>query len=337
MIPTVSIILPTYNRARFLPKAIESIRAQECTDWELIIVDDGSTDGTEVLLPKLTAGIPQSVRIVRQENQGPAEARNLGLEHIKGSYVAFFDSDDEWLPHHLAKCVMALDKVPDVDWVFAATRRIEFRTKQVLVDNTFHDGGKAVRFRHLKVRRDDELHVIDDPALRRCVFRGSGIGGLQASVVRRSVFSNLRFEPVYFFEDRIVIIRAVAAGVRFGYFDTVHVLVYTHEANVSFANPSSDRDRLQAFRAYVGALEEIRKELPGTFSERQALNNRIGQEYFWSIAYPLFRQGDHQDALALMRRAMGLCPWNLYFLKTYLASIVKVGLGCAPRSSTARR
>src|SRR6516225_5774559 len=99
--PAVSIVLPTYNRARFLPQALESIRAQTWTDWELIIVDDGSCDDTAAVVRRLAAETDRPVRYVWQENGGPAAARNAGLDLARGTYVAFFDSDDYWLPHHL--------------------------------------------------------------------------------------------------------------------------------------------------------------------------------------------------------------------------------------------
>ena len=90
--PTVSIILPTYNRAHFLPQAFASIRGQEFTNWELIIVDDGSTDDTAELVQQFRQDTPQPVRYVFQDNQGAYGARNTGLDHIAGEYVAFFDS-----------------------------------------------------------------------------------------------------------------------------------------------------------------------------------------------------------------------------------------------------
>ncbi len=95
--PDVSIILPTYNRADTIPRAIESVRDQTFADWELIIVDDGSTDGTAERINKLDPRI----RILRQENQGCYVARNSGIAAAKGRFIAFLDSDDEWLPHFL--------------------------------------------------------------------------------------------------------------------------------------------------------------------------------------------------------------------------------------------
>src|SRR5437762_11880112 len=98
--PAVSIILPTYNRSKFLPQALASIRGQTFADWELIVVDDGSSDDTGELVRALTADVRQSVRYGYQQNQGAYAARNTGLDLARGRYVAFFDSDDVWLPHH---------------------------------------------------------------------------------------------------------------------------------------------------------------------------------------------------------------------------------------------
>src|SRR5437588_4890249 len=93
-IPSVSIILPTYNHARFLPQAITSIKSQLFTDWELIVVDDGSSDDTRATLEGLKIGLPQPVRYVHQENRGPYLARLAGIRLARGKYIACFDSDD---------------------------------------------------------------------------------------------------------------------------------------------------------------------------------------------------------------------------------------------------
>src|SRR5262245_582888 len=118
--PKVSIILPTCNRAKLLLDAFQAIRSQRFTDWELIVVDDGSTDDTRRLVEGLAAEVPQPVHYVWQENQGAYAARNTGLNRLRGKYVAFYDSDDIWLPHHLGDCVDALDGNPDVDWAYGA-------------------------------------------------------------------------------------------------------------------------------------------------------------------------------------------------------------------------
>src|SRR4051794_19288059 len=127
-VPAVSVILPTYNRAKFLPQAFASIKSQTFTDWELIVVDDGSTDDTRSVVEEQTRGWAQPVRYHRQENRGAYGARNAGLDLTRGESVAFFDSDDVWLPHHLADCAAALADNPDVDWVYGASRIVDQET-----------------------------------------------------------------------------------------------------------------------------------------------------------------------------------------------------------------
>jgi glycosyltransferase involved in cell wall biosynthesis len=111
--PMVSVIMPTFNRADTIQRAIRSVQAQTFTDWELIVVDDGSTDNTVALIE----GCDQRLKILRQENQGAVRARNAGLRASAGSYIAFLDSDDEWLPHHLELCVSFLEAFPEEQFV----------------------------------------------------------------------------------------------------------------------------------------------------------------------------------------------------------------------------
>ncbi|MFZ4083158.1 MAG: glycosyltransferase family 2 protein, partial [Pirellula sp.] len=108
-IPKVSIILPTYNRLGFLEEAIRSITSQELGDWELIVVDDGSTDGTGDYLAQRLKSLVQPWQYIYQNNQGAYQARNRGLDESRGEFVAFYDSDDSWLPHHLRDCVEAME------------------------------------------------------------------------------------------------------------------------------------------------------------------------------------------------------------------------------------
>ncbi|MEY2876335.1 MAG: hypothetical protein RLZZ373_3706, partial [Pseudomonadota bacterium] len=96
--PEVSIILPTFNRVDVIGRAVSSVLRQTFHDWELIVVDDGSTDGTRARLE----GLDPRLRYIGQANQGVYVARNTGLQAARGRYVTFLDSDDEWLPHFLA-------------------------------------------------------------------------------------------------------------------------------------------------------------------------------------------------------------------------------------------
>ena len=107
--PQVSIIMPTYNRADTILRAISSVQAQSFQDWELVIVNDGSTDNTAELLQNLDSRI----KVVNQPNQGVTAARNTGLRHCTSELFAFLDSDDQWLSHHLELCVAFLASHPE--------------------------------------------------------------------------------------------------------------------------------------------------------------------------------------------------------------------------------
>ena len=111
--PLVSIVMPTYNRADTIERAIRSVQAQTFTDWELIVIDDGSTDDTVAHIENLEP----RMRLLRQENRGFVGARNTGLSASKGRYLAFLDSDDEWLPHHLELAVAFLEAFPKEQFV----------------------------------------------------------------------------------------------------------------------------------------------------------------------------------------------------------------------------
>ena len=106
--PAVSVVVPTYERRDLVVRAVRSVLAQTHRDFELIVVDDGSTDGTEGAL----RGLDPRLRYLWQENRGVAAARNAGLELARGEIVAFLDSDDRWLPHHLATVTEMLARHP---------------------------------------------------------------------------------------------------------------------------------------------------------------------------------------------------------------------------------
>src|SRR6056297_1399486 len=114
--PTVSVIVPTYNRADSLPRTIDSVLAQTHDDLELVVVDDASTDDTETVVERY-----EDDRVTYLEhatNRGGSAARNTGIRASDGDYVAFLDSDDEWHPEKLERQVRELESRSE-EWVAA--------------------------------------------------------------------------------------------------------------------------------------------------------------------------------------------------------------------------
>lgn len=105
----ISVIIPLYNKEGSIAQALDSVMAQECQDFEVVVVDDGSTDGGVAVVENY--GDPR-IRLVRQENAGVSAARNRGIEEAKGEYVAFLDADDVWMPGFLSEIVALQREFP---------------------------------------------------------------------------------------------------------------------------------------------------------------------------------------------------------------------------------
>lgn len=113
--PKVSVIIPTYNRGRFISRAIMSVLSQTYKDFEIIVVDDGSTDDTKKQVKKFG----NQVRYIYQVNKGPSSARNKGISKANGKYIAFCDSDDQFLPDKLEKQMKYIRKNPECRFLYS--------------------------------------------------------------------------------------------------------------------------------------------------------------------------------------------------------------------------
>ncbi|MEL7312980.1 MAG: glycosyltransferase family 2 protein [Pseudomonadota bacterium] len=117
--PKVSVVMPSYNVEAFIAGAIKSVLNQSFTDFELLIVDDGSTDGTRAIYESFN---DCRIRVVRQKNRGLAGARNAGIRESRGDYLAFLDADDRWRDDKLSRHVAHLDRDPSVGVSFSASQ-----------------------------------------------------------------------------------------------------------------------------------------------------------------------------------------------------------------------
>ncbi|HET9797907.1 MAG TPA: glycosyltransferase family 2 protein [Gemmatimonadaceae bacterium] len=122
--PLVSVVVPFLNVAPYLAEAIESVRAQRYEHWELLLCDDGATDGASDIAERYAELDPERIRHLRHDggaHLGASAARNLGLRHARGSLIALLDGDDVWLPHKLAEQVALLREHPEADALYGLT------------------------------------------------------------------------------------------------------------------------------------------------------------------------------------------------------------------------
>lgn len=111
---TVDIVIPLYNKRQTIARAIRSIQGQSMTDWRLLVVDDGSTDGSGEVVRAMDE---PRLELIEQANQGPGAARNAGIARARAEYLAFLDADDEWYPWYLENSLAAMREHADINYV----------------------------------------------------------------------------------------------------------------------------------------------------------------------------------------------------------------------------
>ncbi len=151
----VSILIPTYNCAKYLPNALASVLTQTYGDYEVLVIDDGSTDGTAQVVAKFQDDFGGRLKYIYQENQGLACARNTAIENAKGTYLALLDADDVWLPHRLKETLHSMEADAQIGLVHANIRCIDEQGKTIGVPHRDPAYLSGNIFDHIFVRRAD--------------------------------------------------------------------------------------------------------------------------------------------------------------------------------------
>jgi len=327
--PLVTIVLPTFNRASFLPGAFASIQKQTFSDWELVVVDDGSGDSTREAVSAFAGSCAQPVRYVYQANQGPAAARNRGVREARAPYLAFFDSDDLWLPDYLMRGVTALEANSDIDWVFSACTIVDFDSGKTVDPNTFYVANRERPFLSLTAesRAGEVRAIVDRRVLEYQVAHGLYCGP-QNSIIRRRVFDHSSFpEHLRVGEDQLLVMSALAHGARLAYYAEPKVLYRLHQTNLSASSARSTEHLVNAFGPLVDALKRFGADCPLSRDEQRALNKRVGGEYFWHLGYNAYwRNGKRREALEMFGRGLAAWPWDIAAWKTYVLSTLKTAV-----------
>ena len=123
--PRITVVVPVYNAERYLGQTLDSVLAQTYSDYEIVIVNDGSTDGSLEVARRYAARWPERIKVIDQPNGGVSVARNTAIEAARGELIAMLDADDQWLPHHLATAVAAFDADPQLGMTHANIERVD--------------------------------------------------------------------------------------------------------------------------------------------------------------------------------------------------------------------
>lgn len=189
--PVVSVIIPAYNAESTLSETLLSILAQTYQNWEVIVVDDGSSDATTSVVTEYSA-VDQRVRLLTQSNEGPSAARNHGVMKSRGEIIAFLDADDTWSPRHLELALDLLAEDAELGVAFAPC---------AIVDESGNDTGQRTRPSLSNVTAAD-------------ILASNPTATCSSLVLRKSVFSASGFmrEDMAYAEDQEWLFRVVVSG-----------------------------------------------------------------------------------------------------------------------------
>lgn len=310
--PKVSVVIPSYNCAPYLPETVESVLAQTYTDFELIVVDDGSTDETlEVLKP-----YENRIRLHSQANRGASAARNSGVKIATGELVAFLDADDVWLPEKLAMQVKVFEREPDIGVCF--TNYLEFGDADE--EHGFDEGGGKL-YRIPRRAIGDDAYVITSPSLfEEFLLYGANPCWTSTVVVRRKcldlvgLFDERYVKPSV--EDTQLWLR-LAKYFPFGYVDRILAKRRVRKARY-YVNP--DEHYQNIFSTTTHMLENLHRWIPLSERECRALHRRIAQ-YRFAWGYFEFSRYCLEAARANLQASLRAAfSWKAlyYFVLTFL-------------------
>ncbi len=196
--PLVSVVIPTYNRALFVTKAIDSVLKQSFKDYEIIVIDDGSTDGTR----KALEAYSNKITYIYQENSGVSSARNTGIKEAKAEWMSFLDSDDEWKENYLLVQMAQVKEVSNA--VAHMTNAVSISTNGER-NNFFNEIGLLNKF-------NDKQYLVLERPLQLII--NHGITFLQSSIIQRNILlrAGLLDETLTIAEDLDLITRVALQG-----------------------------------------------------------------------------------------------------------------------------
>jgi glycosyltransferase involved in cell wall biosynthesis len=307
----VTVILPAYNNERFIAEAVESVMGQTYRAIELIIIDDGSTDRTGDISAGYARRHPARIHYLRQDNRGPGAARNLGLRHARGSFIAFLDADDIWLSAKLVKQVGVLERDRSVGLVYC--------------DNYFVD---EQRREQVGYRRMVKLHRGNvAPVLFQHYFIITS-----AVVLRKECV-----DAIGLFREDIRLGEDYDYFLRLAYRYPVELVREKLYERRNREGSLSNQDYALNATNDIGTLKEFVRQRPGFYSTNRRLVRRRLREYYFALGYYYFRQGRNGDAFgnfvhSLCHGASGraikcfcLCFFPLWLIDAVKRSLRPIG------------
>jgi glycosyltransferase involved in cell wall biosynthesis len=295
---TVSVVLPAYNRAATIRPAIESVLRQTRADFELIVVDDGSSDNTLEVVRSIED--PRIRVIASTPNRGVSAARNVGIRNAKGTWVAFQDSDDEWLPRKLERQMELIEQPGQTG--------IACYCGMVIVGGLTETAGRRTQVRYIP---DPSIAKVDGQLLETLI--SASLASTQTLIVRRDMLLEVGGfdEQLPALVDWDCVLRLARKG-TFMFVDDPLVIQ-------RFSDNSITRDSRRRAMARARVIEKNRELL--------LRHPAVLARHYRSVAGELRRLGDLPGARSILRVAVGDVPYSAMLWLAYLYTVVAGVLG----------
>ena len=276
----VSVIIPTYNCAQYITEAVESVLNQTYKDFEIIVVDDGSTDNTkEVIKPYLN-----KIKYIYQQNSGPSAARNRGIKEAKGEYIAFLDADDIWLAQKLELQIKFMEKEKEVGLIFSDM--ILFNEKGIIKNSFLKE---KLFFNKLSIKPLSSTEKVIYDNVFNALLQENFIP-TNTVIVKKECFNKVGFfdKTLFSVEDRDMWLR-IGLFYDIGFINFPLVLTRFHETNISANQELALKSRLKVMKKFLNY-----SNLPIKSKKiiKQTINKiyfDLGYLYFTYEKFPLSR------------------------------------------------
>ncbi len=328
--PTISVIIPTYNRAKLLPRALDSIIAQTYQDWEIVVVDDGSTDNTKEVVQAYADKLGGQCQYVYQENARCEAARNRGIGMARGQFVAFLDSDDEFLPRKLEQQMELFKLRPELGFVYGDYAYIDL--EGVRFESFFDTISKHARDVSYEEIAPDLCVCTGD--LFDVLLRGYFVATIVGLVRREVLADSIRFseqEPSYSAEWQFYL--QIARKCQAGFVNNATCL--HHYVAGSISRTDTHRNAI----SHRFQLLEIRERFSDmTRHQRKTIDTQLAS-YCRQLAFDDYKAADYASAARFFTEAVRFQPsfktaW--YAVQSMIAAFGKRGDAAnLPRTNSA--
>lgn len=312
--PMVSIIVPVYNREQKVIRAIRSIQQQSFAGWELILIDDASTDNTKQAIESEIT-LDSRIKLVNNKySKGPSGGRNTGLDYSTGKYIAYQDSDDEWAPHHLQTMVHYLEKYPEeIDLMSANPLR-----KNEVDGSVFNYD--ELDLNKLPAKKVDTGYLIDKELIFDIQLRGRAIT-TQCMIGKAEIMKSVRWrEELKAAVDIMHNLELAAKKINVCHIQDYHAIYWAHDDNLTDVSGLHEPIRMErVHNSFARYWELVLEIMPLNKSQLAYVKDNLSKCYAWHLAYHTYLpQKKYKEASQFYKKAIMLKPSKFKFWKGYI-------------------